>query len=282
MHQKTLNKSYSEVISLAQAHYENFPVASFLIPAKYRKDVAIIYWFARTADDIADEGDIPEDERIARLDKFEERFNMLMKGIFESDKELMLYNTITRRNLTPAHFTALLTAFRQDITKKRYADYNELLDYCSRSANPVGRLLLELFNVRREDAYSYSDKICTALQLTNFWQDAGIDIKKGRIYFPQDEIVSFDVDEKSFEISENNDKLKQLVKYNIERTENLFTEGKKILPLLKGRFRLEIKWTIEGGRTVLKKIRMNSYNVFIRPELSKSDFIGILFKSLIL
>jgi hydroxysqualene synthase len=280
MNKKTLNRSYSEVISLARNHYENFPVASFLIPKKYRKDVAVIYWFARTADDIADEGDISPEERLNMLDKFEERFHSLMRGKFESDREKLLFNTIANRTLTPGYFTDLLSAFKQDVFKKRYSDYNDLLDYCRRSANPVGRLLLELFNVRREDAFIYSDYICTALQLTNFWQDAGIDLEKGRIYFPEEEMKSFGIDEKAFEIRENNDKLKQLVKYNIERTENLFSEGKKILPLLEGRFLLEIKWTIEGGRTVLQKIRKNDYNIFIRPNLTKSDFTGILLKCL--
>jgi hydroxysqualene synthase len=275
------NTSYSEVNSLTQDHYENFPVASFLIPGEYRRDIALIYWFARTADDMADEGNLTPEERLLLLDQFEERFHSLMKGSFKSEKEELLYRTIISRKLTPGYFTDLLSAFKQDVTKHRYGSYNELLDYCRRSANPVGRLLLELFNIRRDDAFTYSDQICTALQLTNFWQDVSPDYQKGRIYFPEDEMKSYDVNEKSFEIRENSDKLKELVKYNIDRTENLFWEGKKLLPLLKGRFRIEIKWTIGGGRTVLKKIAANDYNVFIRPKLNKFDFTVIMMRSLL-
>jgi squalene synthase HpnC len=275
-----VKNTYSDAISLSREHYENFPVASFLIPKGYREDIAIIYWFARTADDIADEGDLSAETRLEKLDAFESRFNYLMNGDFDSEAEEALFRTITQRGLSTVYFTDLISAFKQDVVKKRYVDFIELLDYCSRSANPVGRLLLELFNIRVDKAYAYSDSICTALQLTNFWQDVSVDYIKGRIYFPEDEMKSYGVTEKSFEIKENNDKLKQLVKFNIERTENLFLEGKKLLPFLKGRFKLEIKWTIEGGRTVLEKIRKNGYNVFERPKLNKLDFAQILVRSL--
>ena len=161
-----------------------FPVVSILVPKNLRKHVAIIYWFARTADDFADEGNMSEDERIEKLNDFENSLNDLLNGKFKSPFEQALHQTIKQKNLTPQLFFDLLKAFKQDVVKKRYNDFDEVLDYCNCSANPIGRLILELFDIRNEEAFNYSDKICTALQLTNFYQDIEIDYEKGRIYFP--------------------------------------------------------------------------------------------------
>jgi squalene synthase HpnC len=273
--------SRKELLSFARGHYENFPVISFLVPADIRKDVAAIYWFARTADDIADEGNFSEMERLDKLNAFEDRFKQSLSGKYYHNFDKLLHSSIIAHNLTPSYFTDLLSAFKQDVVKKRYSTYPEVLDYCRRSANPVGRLLLELFDIRDRKADEYSDSICTALQLTNFYQDVSVDFRKGRIYFAADEMSAFGVDEKIFEMNEINDNLKLLVKHNIARTENLYLNGKNLLPYLNGRFRFEIKWTIEGGRGILHKIRKNDYNVFLRPELHKLDIIFILMKSLI-
>jgi squalene synthase HpnC len=273
--------SYLPVLHFARTHYENFPVISFLIPQELQKHIAVIYWFARTADDLADEGDYTPEQRLEALEKFEARFNLMMNGNYETEFDILLHHTITSRDLTASLFTDLLSAFKQDVTKKRYSTYEEVKDYCRRSANPVGRLLLETYNIRNSEVFSYSDNICTALQLTNFYQDAGIDYEKGRIYFAADEMERFGVNEKSFEMKKINDNLRELVKYNIERTGNLYREGIKILPYLKGRLKLEIKWTIGGGMTVLKKIEKNKYDIFKRPALSRLDFAGIFLKSLV-
>ena len=139
--------AYNNALAFAKSHYENFPVVSFLIRKDLRKHVAIIYWFARTADDFADEGNLTEEERLKKLSDFEIEFDNLSRGNFNSEFENALYLTITEKSLNPLNFKNLLSAFKQDVTKKRYNDYTELLDYCSRSANPVGRLILELHDI---------------------------------------------------------------------------------------------------------------------------------------
>ncbi len=274
--------AYQEALKLSASHYENFPVSSFLIKKELRKDVAIIYWFARTADDIADEGDISSSERIQNLDQFEFRFNELLKGNFCNSFEQALHSTIIHRNLTTHLFFDLLSAFRQDITKTRYQSFDELLDYCKRSADPVGRLILELHNIRNQEAFLYADSICTGLQLTNFYQDIGIDYKKGRIYIPLNEILEFRADEIDFGGSNSSINLKRLIEFNVKRNKKMYIEGRKLLPFLTARLKYEIKWTILGGEQILQEIENNEYEVLCkRPKLSKLKFIKLLLKSLL-
>ena len=193
------NRAYKLALDFTRKHYENFPVVSFLIPRDLRKHVAIIYWFARTADDIADEGKLSTGERLKKLDDFEEGFKRVLNGNYKSEYESVLHQTIKEKGLNPEHFTNLLKAFRQDVTKKEYANSEELLGYCQNSANPVGRLILELHGIRDENANIYSDNICTALQITNFLQDVTEDFEKGRIYLPQDELARFEINKIMFE-----------------------------------------------------------------------------------
>lgn len=273
--------SEKDVLNLAKNHYENFPVASFLIPKNYRNDVAIIYWFARTADDLADEGNVTTEKRLEELNNFENEFRKSLKGNSEKFYFNQLSKTINDKKLSDGFFLDLLSAFKQDVVKKEYENYDEVLDYCKRSANPVGRILLEVFNVKEEDAFVNSDKICTALQLTNFYQDTVIDIEKGRNYYPQNEMQMFNVTKNMFELKENNPNIKALVKHNVERAQSIFDEGKNLLKYLNGRFKIEIKWTIAGGEKVLDKIRKNGYDVYTRrPKLDKMDFISLLVKSI--
>ena len=273
--------SYKKALEFAKTHYENFPVVSFLIPHELRKDIAIIYWFARTADDFADEGNYSEKERLENLDKFEKRLGNSLNGKFEDGFDLALSETINKKKLTSENFYNLLKAFKQDVLKKRYASFSEVQEYCRNSANPVGRLILELFDVRNEEAFNASDNICTALQLTNFYQDVKIDYEKGRIYFPVDELDEFGVTENMFRMSENTRNFQQLVKFNIGRTRELFRNGKQLLEHLSGRLRVEITWTVFGGEAILDKIEKNNYNVLDeRPKLNKMDFIRLFLKSI--
>jgi squalene synthase HpnC len=272
---------YNKALVFAKSHYENFPVVSFLVPKRLRKHVAIIYWFARSADDIADEGNEKPEVRLIKLNEFELKFKQALNGKPDSAFLSALSETITTLNLTPKHFTDLIFAFKQDVVKKRYDNYEELLNYCNHSANPVGRLILELFNVRNKDAYYYSDEICTALQLTNFFQDTKIDFNRGRIYYPQAEMDKYGVTEKVFELNENNLNLQKLVKFNVERTRVLFNDGKKLLKLLKGGLKLEISWTVRGGEAILDKISKNNYDVLNkRPVLSKINFVKLFFATI--
>ena len=272
---------YTKALDFAKSHYENFPVVSFLVPKRLRKHVAIIYWFARTADDIADEGNEKPEARLVKLNEFEQNFEQTLNGKPGSAFFFALSETIIALNLTPKHFTDLVDAFKQDVVKKRYADYEELLNYCNNSANPVGRLILELFNVRKKDAFYYSDEICTALQLTNFYQDTKVDFKKGRIYYPLDEMEKYGVTEKMFELNENNLNLQKLANFNVERARLLFNDGKQLLKLLKGRLKLEISWTVRGGEAILDKISKNNFDVLNkRPVLSKTDFVKLFFATI--
>ncbi len=272
----------NNVSMLVKDHYENFPVTSFLIPKYYRKDIAIVYWFARTADDIADEGNVIPEKRLDELNNFQTEFEKSLKGKSDNFYFNQLFKTINDKKLTTRNFTDLLSAFKQDVVKKEYNNYDEVLDYCKRSANPVGRIMLELFNINEYKAIISSDNICTALQLTNIYQDTVVDIKKGRNYYPQDEMKMFDITKKMFELMENNPNIKALVKHNVERAQALFDDGKNLLKYLNGKFKFEIKWTVAGGEKVLEKIRKNDYNVFTkRPKLNKIDFILLFIESII-
>ncbi len=271
---------YNQVISYAQNHYENFPVISFLIPKKLQKHIAVIYWFARTADDIADEGNLSEEKRLKQLDEFENNFTKALNGKPQNDFESALIHTIKEKKLTSSLFYDLLNAFKQDVVKKRYENFNEVLYYCKHSANPVGRLILELYDIRKEECFLLSDKICTGLQLTNFYQDLQLDYQKGRIYLPQNEMQKFGVNERLFELKENSLNLQQLLKFNIEKTETMFREGKELLRFLNGRLKFEISWTILGGENILKKIKEINYNTIkLRPALNKKDFLRLIIKS---
>jgi len=278
----SLDGAYSQALNFARTHYENFPIVSILIPKNLRKHIAIIYWFARTADDITDEGNVSEEIRLEQMSIFESDIKRSLDGNALSSYEKALLNTVNNKKLTHNYFFDLISAFRQDIKKSRYADFNEILNYCNRSANPVGRIILELFDIRDYKANEYSDKICTALQLTNFLQDTMIDYEKGRIYLSKYEMQNYKVSEFMFEQRENNHNLKQLVKYNVDRINAYFEEGKKLLPYLNRTVRTEIKWTILGGKEILEQIKRNDYDILNhRPKLSKVIKAGLLVRSII-
>ena len=276
-----LDESYKEAIRFAKKHYENFPVVSFLVPKSLAKHVAIIYWFARTADDMADEGTLSGNERIKLLENFE---NDLKNSLIDNSGDifkLALINTIREMNLSTENFFDLIKAFKQDVIKNRYNNFDEVLNYCRFSANPIGRLILELFGIRNDKAFLYSDKICTALQLTNFYQDISIDYKKGRIYLAEDEMKEFSVPKNVFELNENNLNFKRLLKFNVDRAQNLFDEGKNLFKFLNGRLKFEIKWTVYGGEAILNKIRSSDFDSLQnRPKLSSIDFVKLFLKSL--
>jgi len=233
------------------AHYENFPVASLLLPARLRAPVEVIYRFARSADDIADEGTDPPAMRLAKLEAH--------RGEIE--------RIVCDHGLPREPFADLLDAFAQDVTKTRYADYAELLDYCRRSANPVGRLLLHLFKRTSETELRQSDAICTSLQLINFWQDAAIDYAKGRIYLPQDEMARHGVTEAHIAAGRCDDAWRALMAFQVRRTRELMLSGAPLGRELPGRLGLEIRATVQGGLRILEKIERAGYDVFRRRPL---------------
>jgi len=271
-----LDLAYFEAIKFAKSHYENFPVLSLFIPKKLKKHVAIVYQFSRQADDIADEGNFTATERIENLSKYEQNFTNSLDDNFSNPFWMALSNTIKTQDLSSNNFSKLLTAFRQDITKTRYASMDELLNYCSNSANPVGRIILELHSINNESALQYSDKICTALQITNFLQDISVDFDKQRIYLPLEEMTKFNVSENIFHLKSN---FKQMMKAQIENMHNYFEDGKNLLPFLPFGLKQQIKWTINGGEGILKKITELNYDVLnTRPKFSKMDLIKLLFQ----
>lgn len=250
---------------MSVAHYENFPVASLLLPAPLRGPVAVIYRFARSADDIADEGD---DAPAARLAKLEAH-----RGEIE--------RIVREHGLPRGPFADLLEAFSQDVVKTRYADYAELLDYCRRSANPVGRLLLHLFKRTSETDLRQSDAICTALQLINFWQDVAIDYAKGRIYLPQDEMGQHGVTEAHLAAARCDGAWRALLAFQMRRTRELMLSGAPLGRSLPGRIGLEIRATVQGGLRILEKIERAGYDVFHhRPVLTWPDWPLLLARAL--
>jgi phytoene synthase len=253
-------------------HYENFPVASLLLPAALRPPVEAIYRFARGADDIADEGDDPAPVRLEKLRAY--------RRLLDAPSETA--DIIRRYQLPVGLFEDLLDAFAQDVAKKRYANYAELLDYSRRSANPVGRLLLHLFKRTSETDLRRSDAICSALQFINFWQDVDVDwAKDRRVYLPQDDMARFGVDERHLSQRLADDAWRRLMRFQVDRTEKLMREGAPLGRSLPGRVGLEIRATVQGGLRILDKIRAADYDVFRRrPVLGALDWPLLLVRAL--
>jgi len=263
-------------------HYENFPVASLLLPASQRAPVGVIYRFARSADDIADEGELAPRERLERLDAYRTALRGIARG--ETPGEPLfaeLARLVSERGLPLEPLHHLLDAFSQDVVKPRYADFAELLDYCRRSANPVGRLLLHLFGAATSENIAHSDAVCTALQLANFWQDVAIDHAKGRIYLPQDDMARFGVSELQIAEGRCDDAWRALIGFEIDRTRALMKSGAPLGRRLPGRLGLEIRATVQGGLRVLDKLAAAGGDVFRRrPVLQWYDWPVLLWRAL--
>jgi len=261
---------------MAVGHYENFPVASLLLPAPLREPIEIIYRFARSADDFADEGDDPPELRLRKLNDYRRQL--------ETPEDPLLRDVakIIREHELPVElFADLLDAFSQDVTKKRYANFADVLDYCRRSANPVGRLLLHLFKRTSDSNCRASDAICSALQLVNFWQDVDVDyLNDGRIYLPQDEMARHGVTERHISQKICDDAWRNLMKFQVERARALMLSGKNLGRALPGRIGLEIRATIQGGLRILEKIERARYDVFRRrPKLRAFDWPLLLIRA---
>lgn len=273
----SLDTAYSSCRRLNRAHYENFPVASLLLPKKIRPAVDAIYAFARIADDFADEAEF-EGERLALLEEWQ-RF--LDEDRPQNEIFIALQDVRRRHDLPKTLFCDLIAAFKQDVVKSRYQDFAEVLQYCKHSANPVGRLVLHLFKENSEENFKYSDAICTALQLTNFWQDIAIDLKKNRIYLPQDEMQRFGVSENDLFQKKNTSEFKKLLQFQIGRTREIFQKGLPLGLKLKGRLGMEIRLTWFTGNHILKKIEQNDFDVFQhRPVLNFWDYVRLLPKAM--
>lgn len=270
-------------------HYENFPVASRLMPPALREPVAAIYWFARNADDIADEGDAAPDARLAALEHCREQLRIIAAGGTPDDAiHARLATTIRAWSLPLPLFHDLLDAFAQDVVQTRYADDAALRDYCRRSADPVGRLLLCLYRVDDDESLRQSDAICTALQLINHWQDIAIDLAKnpdglppGRIYVPQEALARFGVSEAQLREARSDDAFRALMRHLVNEARALMRSGMPLARRLPGRIGWELRLIVQGGLRILERIEQVDYDVFRRrPKLGRTDWPLIALRAL--
>jgi squalene synthase HpnC len=257
-------------------HYENFPVASWLCPPALRPPIVAIYRFARTADDIADEGDATPAERVADLDAFRTDLVAVAAARAPSPRwpEVFapLARAIAEHRLPLALLGDLLDAFRQDALQTRYDDRAQLLDYCRRSANPIGRLLLHLYGVADAPSLARSDAICTALQLANFWQDVGVDLAKDRIYLPEEDRKHFGVSDEALYARIVTPQFRDLMRFEVARARSLFERGRPLIDKVGSDLGFELAMIWNGGMTILDKIEAVGYDVFRRrPTLGAAD-----------
>jgi len=262
---------------VSAGHYENFPVASLLVPQRLRPAILAVYRFARMADDFADEGDAAPVERLAALDRFEAALDAIEVGSPPSTPPFPeLAAAIARHGMAVAPFRDLLSAFRQDVTTTRYPSAAALFDYCRRSANPIGRLMLRIFDADAPANLAASDAICTALQLINFWQDVAADWAKGRVYLPTEDLDRFGVTESHIAEARCDSAWSALMAFESARARALLDAGRPLTDVLPWRLRLEISGVLAGGHRILDGIDATGGDVFRgSPRLSASDWIGV-------
>ena len=272
--------------ALASQHYENFPVASFALPKDLRYPIALIYHFARCADDFADEDNHTQAERLVLLQGYVDELNIIKANGSSQDAFFIEFAQMLRdRKLPLAPFYDLLDAFKQDVIKTRYVNFDEVLDYCKRSANPIGALLLHLFNKASPKNLAYSDNICSALQLINFYQDVAIDFDDTdhprRIYCCQGEMQEFGITETQMAAQQSNVNWERFMRFNVERAETMLQTGKPLGRILPGRMGLEMRLIIAGGETIIRKLKMVNGDVFHkRPTIKAWDWPAILIKAI--
>lgn len=278
---QNIRSAYQVCQDIALSHYENFPVASRLLPSNLRQPISAIYAFARTADDLADEGEMEIEQRLSALQEYQQRFESMLSGEAIDDPVFIaLSDSISGFALSAHHFTDLLDAFRQDVTKIRYADFAEVLSYCSRSANPIGRLLLQLVKIDDPQAIQYSDSVCTALQLINFYQDIGQDYaENNRIYLAEDEMHAAGVGESQLNTQQSSPQFKEFMTRQICRADNMLISGYPLCHAIGGKLGLELRMTIHAAHLVAEKMLLEN-DVFCRPRLHKRDWPKLIGRTL--
>lgn len=265
---------------VAENHYENFPVGRF-IPAKIRPHVHAIYAFARGADDFADE---PEHEghRLERLSEWRNLLERASRGEAKDPVFTALAHSIRTQELPTAWLGHLLDAFESDVRQSRHASFEDLLAYSRNSANPIGRLVLWLHGYRDEARFAWSDDICTALQLANFWQDVAVDGRKDRVYLPQQDLAKFGYSEADLAAGVVNPAFRDLMAHEIARTRALFWRGRPLCDAVSGRLRFELRLVWHGGMRILEKIEAHGYDIFRRrPVLRAADHARLAWRSLV-
>ncbi len=283
---ESLQDAYGFCMKLATSHYENFPVGSIIIPKKLRKHFYSIYAFARIADDIADElAEVDASTRVKLLNDF-------IGNLYEKDSGtaiignpvfVAIRSTINNFSLPPQPFERLITAFKMDVEFEQPTSFDDLEHYCIHSANPIGELVLRLFGEWNDDTSKKSDSICTALQLVNFWQDFSLDLPNGRCYLPTAMLEKYSLVKENLQDEKFSAILYPCLSEVYDKTSDYFAEGGQLIHRLKSnRLRMEIAATINGGKKMIDKIKESGAEIFHkRPSLSKSDYPGLLFKSVI-
>jgi len=275
--------AYAHCARIARTHYENFTVGSWLLPRRLRHDLAAVYAFARVADDIADEG--ADTGRLERLRAWEEKLLACARQPAAADDPVFvaLGRTIAAHGLSVEPFRDLLEAFRRDAVgeTRRFATWADVLDYCRRSANPVGQLVLALFGHRDAARRERSDDICTALQLTNFWQDVAGDLDRGRVYLPEEDLERFSGSRDALALRRTNPAFRELLAFEIGRTRALFTRGLPLADMVGRRLRHEVRIFARGGLAILARIEAAGYDVFMRrPTLGRAEFVRLVVRGL--
>jgi len=265
-------------------HYENFPVASILVPPHLRAAVREIYRFARSADDIADEGDAPAAARLEALAELGRDLDRIEAGTYPSGQRWSaLAAAVARHRLPVAPLHQLLRAFAQDARGHDYRNYDELYDYCRDSANPVGRLLLALYGRDGEPACRWSDAVCTGLQLVNFWQDVDRDYAKGRVYIPQSEFVRFGVDPGQIALRRINEAWTRMIRAQTQIARDHLLEGRPLARALGGRIGWELRLVIQGGLRIAERIDAVGGDVFSRrPVLRLADWARLFVRAAVM
>ena len=268
-------------LPMSVGHYENFPVGSWLIPAKIRGAIHAIYHFARFADDIADEGDDPPSIRLKKLAECRQALQNLERGQPATQAPFIALEAAIQAHQLPYPLLYdLLDAFEQDVSKTRYADMGEVIAYCRRSANPIGRLLLHLFGETDPKSLAMSDGICTALQLTNFLQDIAIDWQKGRVYLPQEDLRKYRINEAQIANADTSGLWSAMMQAQVKRARNMLAAGAPLGKRIPGRCGLELRMIILGGETILRKIHESSGDIFTqRPVLTPRDWLYMLYRA---
>ena len=283
----TLERAYAACVSFAASHYENFPVASRLLPSSMRPHIAAVYAFARVADDIADEGADPPAVRLARLFEWQQRLHDAARGAGGSGADsrddlifIALGHSMRELDLPLPLFDDLLSAFAQDITTTRYDSWADLFDYCRRSANPIGRLVLRIAGHRDEALDRSSDALCTALQLTNFWQDFGRDWHAGRLYVPRETCRSAGASLDDLAAAHVTPGWFDALAQSVARTRECFDRGRLVCDGVRGRLRLELRLTWLGGSRILDRVaRRNADLLTDRPTLGVRDVPALLWQA---
>jgi phytoene synthase len=272
--------AYAACERRARSHYENFPVASRLLPPRMRPHVAALYAFARTADDFADESDRAADERERLLDDWQRQLHS-PAGAAPDSIFSAVHHTIDVCRLPVTLFDDLISAFRQDVRIKRYDTWANVLDYCRRSANPVGRLVLRIAGYEDPQLDRESDAVCTALQLTNFWQDLERDWSRGRLYVPQDDVTAAGARVEDLDARRWTPAWQSALQRAATRTRELFDDGRGIADRVRGRLRWELRLTWLGGVRILERLERDGFNVFDRrPTLSAADVPALFWETI--